>query len=499
MLRRLAPLLLCLSLACSAVADDLPPWAQPQAPAPAQPAPGSASGPAAEGPSDSAAFGELLALLLSPDDLEKLRQDSEENRAKWLQERWAQLKPHQRAQVTFAAANLREAKSVASPRSLALLVLGPPQQMYSEPARAWSGEQVERIDDLKVLHGRLRGEKAGAEAGMLTLTGELPTELWVYPGKSVTEVRVVRFVDEDRDGTFRYAGETIVAAGQPVSTAPAVEPPGDVFPPVAAGGTVAELPALVKPGLPVKASQDFFKAAAGRTFTRFLIVVDPDDVDVELSADPAEFATSGEAFVRLEKDGVAAWQGSVKLADTGATATTPWLAEISVPLEPGAYDATALVKDDGGAGGTAKWQLDVPAYGGKIALSSPVVARVGPDGQLPKAASAADGSQLMPFQIGNYLVRPVPGATFKRGESAAFVVQVYDAPSATIEYDLYFDGQYQNSLEPTDIKALPATQINIQDIGPKHPDGSYELRVTVKNAKDPSQTATVKIPFRVRG
>ena len=154
--------------------------------------------------------------------------------------------------------------------------------------------------------------------------------------------------------------------------------------------------------------------------------------------------------MRVEQAGSALWQGQVKLADVDATDSTPWLAELSVPLPPGKYQVTALVKDAQGAGGMKAWDVDVPAFGGKLALSTPVVARASGDG-LPKADGS--GEALLPFQIGNFIVRPMIGAQFKRGESAAFVVQVYgDAPAATIEYGLYRDGVWQSTLEPTQVQ-----------------------------------------------
>lgn len=486
--------------ACPAAADDLPPWMQP-APQPAgASAPAGTSAPAAGAvpATEAATFGELLAILLKPEDADRLRRDSEEQRAAWLASQWAALPAHQQAQIAFAGERLRENGVVANPRSLTLLVLGPPQAMHSEAARDWTGKSVEDIADLAALAARLRAGKAPAGATSRTLAGAMPTELWVYAGESLNDVRVVTFVDDGADGSFSFAEDRLLPVNPPPSAAPAVEPPAGLFPPIEAAAGLAALPVLARQGLPLTTSQEFFKASAGRTFTRFLVSVDPLDIEMELSGDPAVYGQSAEAYVRVEQAGTAIWQESMTLAAANATASSPWLLDLSVPLPPGKYQATALVKDAALAGGSKTWEVEVPAFSGPLTLSSPVVA-LAVDGSLPRAEGAAE-DKLLPFQIGNYIVRPVPGAQFKRGQSAAFVVQVYgDVQGATIEYDLYNEGVYQSSLEPTRIQSLPSTQITIQDISKVFPDGSYQLRVTVKNPKDDSQSASVAIPFRVRG
>jgi hypothetical protein len=495
MLRRLAPLALAL-IASAAAADDLPPWAQP-APSGASAPAGATAATEPAATKEAETFGELLALRMKPEEAARLRKDTPEQRAKWLAEQWAKLPAHQRAQVEFAGRKLREPGGVANARALTLLVLGPPEAIHSEPAHAWSAATVERIDDLGALGERLTSGSPAATT--MTLDGDLPTEIWVYPGATLNELRTIVFVDEDRDGGYRFAQDRVVPASEFSSSVPAADLPSDLFPPVAITGDVDPLPALSKAGLPIKIVPSFFKASAGRTFTRFLLVVDPSDVEIELGGDSAAFGAAAEAWLRVEQGGKPVWQGHAPFSSMEATASTPWLAELSVPLPPGAYKATAIVLDGQAAGGSATADVDVPAYGGKLAASTAVVARVGSDG-LPRVppATGAEGEGLKPFQVGNYVVRPALGGSFKRGDSIAFVVQVYDAPSATVTYRLNRDGVFQSELDPFEIK-LPATQIQLVDIGPEFTDGAYEMRVTVTNAKNPSESVVVPMPFRVRG
>ena len=496
MLRRLAPLVLALCCAPAAFAD-LAPWDQPAPATGAAPDGASVAAPSA----DLAGVAELLALVLEPALAKKLKGATDAQRAAVVSSIWNEdlksMKADQRARLQYAFEHLSEAGHFATPRALTLLVLGAPEAVHSEPARAWNEPAAEKLEDLEVLRARLRSGKADAGAATMPLNGTFPTEIWVYPGATINELRTVVFVDEDGDGTFRFAKDVVVPAGAPISSAPGREMPSTLFPPVEIAGTIEPLPTLTKSGLPIRLSQEFFKASAGRTFTRFLLVVDPSDVELELGGDPAVFSASATAWLRVEQAGNPVWQGNATLASLQATASTPWLAELSVPLPPGTYQATALVLDAQGAGGSTTSEVIVPAYGGKLSVSSPVVARVGAEG-LPRAA-AAEAEGLLPFQVGNYIVRPALGGTFRRGDSVAFVLQAYDAPAATITYRLQRDGVFQSELDPIEIKSLPATQIQVVDIAPAFTDGSYEMRVTVTNASDPSEKVVVSMPFRVRG
>jgi hypothetical protein len=492
MTRRLAILLPFLA-ATLALADE-PPSAPWEAPAPGGPAAASgATAPAAT--TFDAAFPDIEALRLDAARAAKLAAMPADKRNAILEEDWAALKPHQQAQVRYAGQHFRENGSAATARSVALLVLGPPQEIRSDASHAWTGQAVEKIDDLRALLERL---KSGTpSAATMTVTGSHPTELWIYPGKTMNELRVVTFVDDDGDGTLRFASDTSVPAAQAPSTAQAVEPPGDLYPPLETAAVIEELPKLTKPGLPLTVSQEFFKAgAAGRTFTRFVVSVDPEDVETELSLDPATFGAAAQAWVRVEQGGAPAWQGNVKLADVGATASKPWLLELSVPLAPGTYDVTAQVADATGNGGQKKASVTVPAYGGKLSFSTPVIARVDSDAGPPEASASAT-DELQPFQIGHYIVRPAQGA-FKKGERVAFVVQVYDAPKATIEFKLFRDGTWQSSLDTVEI-TLPSTQMTVQEITNEFTPANYEMRAVIRNPADPSQETTAVFPFRVKG
>ena len=489
----LAILALC-ALPLVAAADDAPPWARPAPSAATAPA-GETAGIPTDDPAE--AFGELLAPLLGPEALRKLRGARPEERSKLLASEWDRLKPHQRAQVRFAMDHLTEAGRVATQRSTALLVLGPPQAIHSEPAREFAGEMAERIDALGVLAKRLGGEAAKPDAETLTLTGSHPAEVWVYPGETVIEVRMLLFVDADGNGVFRLVRDQVLPAGTTLSAVAGVEVPADLFPPASGGAPVDALPALTASGLTIKARADFFKASAGRTFARFTIVVDPKAVDFDLGLVPDAFAETASALVRVEAAGAAVWQGSVGLKASGATASTPWMTELSVPLLPGSYSVTVQVADSNKAGGKTSMDVTVPAFSGSLELSSVIATVAGRDG-LPKAP-AVDAADLLPFQVGNYIVRPSATGQFKRGDSVAFVVQVYGSQAATIEYDLWRDNVYQSSLSPEKVSSLPSTQIMMLDLTEAFRDGAYELRITVKNPANPAQVGRSVAPFRVRG
>ncbi len=495
-LRRLAPLALC-AMPLLAAADD-PPWVKPAPPAGAAPA--AATGPAAAAPAGDdpiAVFGELLAPVLSPEAQKKFSGAKRDDRNALLTAEWQKLMPHQQAQIRFAMEHLAEGGRVATQRSVALLILGPPLATHSETAREFTGEMAERIDDLAVLARRLRGEPAAAAAPMLTLSGSHPAETWVYPADSLNELRVLVFVDEDGDGSFRFVRDQTLPAGTRVSAAPPVELPTELFPPASAGQPIEKLPELVTSGLQVKTRADFFKASAGRTFARFTLIVDPRAVDFDLGLDPAAFGATAMAWVRVEQAGAPVWQGKVSLTDSGATRSAPWMTELSVPLVPGSYSVTAQIANDKFAGGRASMDVTVPAFTGEVALSSVIMSVTGAAG--PERVPDVDDADLLPFQVGNYLVVPSPTGQFQRGQSVAFVAQVYGSQSATIEYDLYADGVYQSSLEPGKVSSLPSTQIMILDLTDKFRDGTYELRITVKNPAKPTETSKISVPFGVRG
>lgn len=492
MARRRLALALAITAALPVAADDLAPWEIPQAPA--------ASGPGGPAPSEpgasddaAAAFAEILALELSREDADRMRQDTPEGRATFVQQEWAKASATKQARVRWAAKALRENGSVATPRAIALLVLGPPVAIHSEPARDFGSVTVDHADPSAVA-ARLLGKPVASQAPAVAITGSRPAEIWVYPAKSLKQLRVLTFAGDA--GRFLLAKDELVDAGAAISTSPAIEPPADLVAPEAAR-TLEPLPELTNEALPIGLASSFFKASLSRTFTRFVLTVDPSDVELHLDGKPDEFGAAAEAFLRVERDGAGVWQGRAALKDAGAPASTPWLLDLSTPLLPGTYDVTALVTDGKGAGGRKSERVTVPAFGGRLALSSPVVAKV-TDGALPKAAES-DEEALAPFQVGTYIVRPQPGGSFRRGDTLAIVVQVYDAPSATIEYDLWFGGELQGSIPAVEIKKLPSTQILLQDITDQYPEGRGEMRITVQDPRAPTEKVTVAAPFRVRG
>jgi hypothetical protein len=485
----------CALLAVSAaVRADPPPWETQPA---ATPSGTSAPTPEASAASADDALARLgdLAPILIPDEEQRaafLRMKPDKQ-AIQMRKNWDASPEWHKARIRYAIANLKEGNALATVRA-AVFVLAPPSMMYFEPAHDWTGETVARVDGIAAVEAQLGASPPLAEK--FTLTGKLPTYAWVYPAKSVSDVRVIWFVDDDGDGTFRFVRDETVPASSRVFTTAGVEPPGNLFPAVGEGATFEDLPVVAKGGLPLKLRSDFFKAGQARTYARFTLLVDPDDVDLELGAEPGAFAAAATAWLRVAQDGKPVWQGKHPVKDAGSD--KPWMLEFSAPLPPGSYEITAVAVDDKLMGGTATFPVEIPSYSGSLAISTPVIVKATEDGKLTAAgAPAADGS-LAPFQVGNYIARPDIAATFKRGEWLALVVQVYNAPTAVIEYDLYRDGVYQSSLDPVKITTLPSTQILPQEITADFTDASYELRITVKDPSNPTSKLTATAPFRVR-
>jgi len=475
-------------------ADDLAPWEKP-APAPTGTSAPAAEPTTAEADAALARLGDLAPILIQD---EKQRADflrlPAEKQAAQMRKNWEASPAWQKARIRWVIANLNEGSMLATQRA-AVFMLAPPSIMYFEPQHDWTGETVKRVDGIPAVVAQLGANPPAAET--LTLTGKLPTHAWVYP-RSVTDARVLWFVDDDGDGTFRFVRDETVPIASRTFPSGGVEPPAELFPSAEGPAAVlADLPEVLKAGLPLKLRSDFFKAGQGRTYARFTLLVDPDDVDLELGVDPAAFAASATAWLRLEHDGLPAWQGSRPVKD--GTTGKPWMLEFAAPLAPGTYELTAVAVDGAKAGGTAKFTAEVPSFAGALAISTPVIVRADADGKLPAAGAPAEDGALAPYQVGNFIARPDIGATFKRGETLALVVQVYNAAEAVVEYDLYRDGVYQSSLDPVKITKLPATQILPQEITSAFTDANYELRIQVADPSKPDAKLKASAPFRVRG
>ena len=488
MLRRIAPTLALIILCLRA--------GSPRADVPAEllQAP-----PAAAAPSAADLVGEVAVALFSKAQVEKLGKITAAQRAEIISEKWTELAPHERATLEYAAAHFRESGTLLTDRTVAIISLSAPVKIYDEASRDWTGSTAPVLSSPVDLEGIL---KPAADAPALVrptspLTGSMPTQAWVYPGATVNDQRVVWFVDEGSDGTWRFVkDEKAIPVTTVVSTGGAQEMPAELFPAAGLGEKFDDLPVLTEDALPLQVSADNFKAAAGRTFVRLMPQLNPAAIDLELGVDPAAYKAGAVLWLRVEKDGAVVHQASMPLSDLGAG--EPWLAEFGVPLGTGIHHVTALVIDKGGKGGKKVMDVDVPTFGGAVALSSVVLAKADAaagEAGLPKAKPTADGS-LAPFQIGNYTVVPQVPPVFKRGDTIALVVQVYGSSKATVEYDLYREGSYQSTTDPEQLNTLPVTDIQQFTVTPEYTDGAYEFHVTAKSG---GTEATRKVSFRIKG
>ena len=450
-----------------------------------------------------------MAPVIAPDFARSIKKHSAAEREKYVAEFLDTLKDFERERLRWASDNLRENGSLLNARATTFLTLGPPVRLYDEPSHDWKGESIPRVDELLPLVAMLVPDpKAGAPAppkgAPITLSAPVPTQAWVYGGKSVTEQRVVWFVDEDKDGSWRFAKDETLPASTAVSSATPLEAAANLFPPVGEGMKFKPMPVLAKDQVGLAVTEDFFKAASARTFVRIMVVVDPSDVEMELSIPPTQNLAKAQLWLHVDDaSGKTIHQESVALAGLASATDTAWLVEVGVPLAPGDYKITALLTDadDKGNGGRKVFDVTVPAYAEGLALSSAVVAKSpkgSGEGGLPSAQATPDGS-LQPFQIGNFIVRPELGSVFGRGDTLALVVQVYGSQPATLGYDLYYDGSFQNSTEPQKVDQLPSTEIQLFEITPAYKDGSYAIKVTASDPKVPAVKVEREVKFRVKG
>ena len=461
---------------------------------------------------DDTTAAEVLPLLVDADESAKIAAMAPEARARLAAERMAQLPAWQREltvrRVLHAKAHLAEKGTLVTARTVALLTLGPPVRIHVEPSRAWRGADVRRIEVADVAAELERGSKAAAgepasapERPVLRLEGERPSEAWVYPLPARPGFkRVLWFVDEDKDGTLRLASDEVIPAADVVSRTPVTVPPGDLFAQLGYGEPFEALPSVAHDDLPLKALTAFFQGVDGRTFSRIVVAVDPSDIELNLEVPPADFQTSADAWLRVEQSGQPIFQREIP-AGTGGLAHLGghWGADFSLPLLPGEYDWTAVVVDASGRGGRETGTLTVPALTGEIALSSVVLGSAvtieGKQG-LPKP-KPKDGGEPAPFQVGTYEVRPRTPAVFKRGETLAVVVQVYNAASASVDFDVYMNGVLQGTVETVELKALPATEIQLIDVLEQWPDAAYKIVVVATD--EAKNKVSQEVAFRVKG
>jgi len=471
----------------------------------------------------------LSFLELGRPDLASAAQKDREGALRQALKLWSGLDPAVRDllrhRFEWVAANLAEPGVAAfqSDRAIACFVLGPPSRIHSETSHSWSGETLldlatpaDVVADLTAFAQGKGSAPAGPAPGVpsgipsfaqpvepAAATGgegaaTLPTEIWVHevPGDP-GHVRVLWFADRDASGRFRLAKHALLESTQRISEAPAKELPADVFEQMGIGGEFEALPKVSETPVGLTVLTSRFKAAESKTFVRFVVFARSVDVEIELEKDPVEWFGEAAFWLRVEEGGQPVYQISrSRAAQEVVQQGDAWLAEFGVPLRPGTYSWTALLVGRDGRGGQATGTVEVPDLTAGLALSSVTLAAAA-GGSLPQAGLASKEGDLAPFQVGSFRVVPRVDGTFHRGETIGVVVQVYNAPSATLELDLWYDGQYQSSLDPSRIKQLPATEIQLIDVTEAYPDGSYKFVLTA-TAPDGSK-ATQEAAFRVKG
>ena len=449
---------------------------------------------------DAGLVDQVLPVLVPKEEAEKLGRRSASDRAELVAIALGGMKPHELATLRYAAAHFAEAGSVLTFRTVALIALGAPESIHDLSAHEWASVAAPALASSRDLLGLLRpGTKAPPPTvpGAILL-GPLPTQVWMFPGKTVNDKRLLWFVDDGADATWIFAKED---AGVPISDialqGQAQEMPADLFPAVGEGAQFEALPVPKVDALPITVSADSFRASAGKTLARVMALIDPQDIDLELEGvDAAAFAATGEIWLRVAKDGATEHQAKVLITSLGQGER--WFATFDVALPPGQHQATLVVIDKQGNGGTKTVPLEVPSYTEGLSLSSVVVAKaelVSGEMTLPKAPELDDGS-VAPFQIGTFTVRPQVPPVFKRGDIIAVVVQVYGKGKASMDLDLIRDGTWQNSTDAVEITAFPHTGIELITVVPEFTDGAYEFRFAVKSG---GTEVTRKVSFRVKG
>ncbi len=383
-------------------------------------------------------------------------------------------------------------------RTGTLIVFGPPGGIHREKSREWGGEGGSLAASTWDLMLALGGQDPRSPAEELALDWEMATEIWVYPEADGQTLNLVFFGDLDGDGVMRLVLRSQVKAGDSFSSAPMKAVPASLFGADAVEVEVLkgvkELPSLSEDPVALTLDTAYLKATEGRTAARFVVAIDPTDLELELDVDPGEFLAAAKVWLRVTKNGEPVYQ-DVFEANPAALADLSglYVDELTtVPLPPGDYQATVLLTDDDGRGGSAELLVKVPSMGGPLGVSSLILTKaIG--GTIPKAEASAD--DFVAFRVGNYVVRPHVGGEFRAGDTLALVVQVYNAASATLEYDLYKDGRLANSLDPVQLKTLPQTDIQLIEVLEVWPSGSYAFKVTAISG---GESITREVKFRVR-
>jgi hypothetical protein len=459
--------------------------------------------PAAAAPTgDAGLVDQVLPALVTRDEATKLGKLSASNRAELVADALKGMRPHDLAALRYAGEHFAEGGALLTFRTVALIALGAPESIHDIAAHEWAAVTAPALASPLDLIAVLKpGLKPLPILPGAILSGPLPTEVWVYPGKTVNDKRLLWFTDEGADGTWQLAKEDVNVPLADIALAgESREMPAELFPAVGLGATFEPLPTLDVNALPISVSSDSFRASAGKTLVRVMALIDPADIDLELDGvDAAVFAAAAQLWLRIEKDGQPEHQ--VKMPASSFATGSHWFATFDVALPPGRHDATLLVVGLVGKqnqGGMTVVPLEVPSYTDGMALSSVVLAKaesIGGEMALPKAPINGDGS-LAPFQIGTFTVRPQVPPVFKRGDTIAVVVQVYGEGKASMELDLLREGSYQNSTEPVAIARFPHTGIELITVVPEFVDGAYEFRLT---AKFGGTVVSRKVSFRVKG
>jgi hypothetical protein len=380
-----------------------------------------------------------------------------------------------------------------------------------EPAHEWKGEVVARVDDPERVAQMLAKGSAAAREGTatsgapepaLTLTGPHPSEAWVYSTLVPSKVRVLWFVDEDGDGTYRLVRDDLADANASVSEVAATELPPDLYAQVGTGERFDPLPVLALDAVKPSVSTASFKAHEAKTFVRFTVAVRPDDVDIELGAKPEEFLAGAEVWLQVEQDGTPIFQRTLRLREhPPVDSDGSKLVGVGVPLLPGAYTYTAMLVGSDRRGGKASGELQVPSFSGGLALSSTVLAKADKSSgepKLPKAAATAPGDEASPFAIGGLEAVPQVSGSFRQGDAFALVTEAYNGKSVVLEYSLYREGGLQFSFENEPLE-LPGRNTQFFEVTPEWSPGSYKVVITATDPADKKTAVEQEVPFRIRG
>ncbi len=175
----------------------------------------------------------------------------------------------------------------------------------------------------------------------------------------------------------------------------------------------------------------------------------------------------------------------------------------TVPLAPGRYKLSVVVKDDlNGYMGSLEQSIQVPRYDDeKLAGSTLILADL-----IQPLPTNQVGSG--PFVIGGTKVRPSVNKTFTRDQRLGIYMQVYNLgvdpethkPSADIEYDITKDGKTILSQSEQVGKSQNASQqITLQKVMPLSPlqPGKYTVQIKVTdNVRKQSLTPTDSFEVR---